>query len=138
MTTEEIHTVSAPKPKSKYARMPMVPVPPVGTVASRPDSAPARPTKYDWVGARKLLEENPGMWVLVFNDFSSGMYAFARRGGPGSMHGMGGHFQVSLRNQKVKDKTSYGSLWMRWIPEGWTDEHQRIAEATAAAGEGSL
>jgi hypothetical protein len=54
------------------------------------------------------------------------------------MHGMGGQFQVSLRNQTLKGKTRYGSLWMRWIPEGWTDDDQKRIEAAAAAGEGVL
>lgn len=135
MTTEEIHTVSPPK--SKYARKPVLDVPAVGTVSTSPSTS-TRPTKYDWAGARRLLEENPGLWVLVFNDFSAGMYAFARRGGPAVMHGMGGQFQVSLRNQTLKGKTRYGSLWMRWIPEGWTDDDQKRVEAAAAAGEGVL
>jgi hypothetical protein len=132
---EEIHTVTPPK--SKYARSPKVDVPPVGTGSGSPVSG-ARPTRYDWEGARKMLEKSPGLWVLVFNDFSAGMYSFARRGGPAAMHGMGGQFQVSLRNQRLKGKTRYGSLWMRWIPEDWTDEHQRIVEATAEQGEGQL
>lgn len=124
-------------PKSKYARKPVLDVPAVGTVSTSP-SASARPTKYDWSGARRMLEENPGLWVLVFNDFSAGMYAFARRGGPAVMHGMGGQFQVSLRNQTLKGKTRYGSLWMRWIPEDWTDDDQKRVEAAAEAGEGVL
>lgn len=137
MSTKETHAVSTSKTTSKYARKPRVKVPPVGTVASSP--APStRPTKYDWVGARKLLEDNPGLWVVVFNDFSAGMYAFARRGGPAVMHGMGGEFQVSLRNQTLKGKTRYGSLWMRWIPEGWTEDDQKRVEAASAAGEGVI
>lgn len=126
------------KPKSKYARQPMLDVPPVGTIASEPGSPGARPLKYDWVGARRLLEDNPGLWIKVFEEFSAGMYAFARRGGPSVMHGMGGQFQVSLRNTYLVKKTRYGDLWMRWIPEDWSETDQQRVEAAQAAGEGVL
>lgn len=118
-----------------FVHNPIIAVP--GTVALSPSSAPKR-TKYDWEGARRMLEDNPGLWVMVFDSFSSGMYSYVRRGGPVALAGMGGHLQISLRNQELVGKTKFGNLWLRWIPEDWTDEDQARAEAAHKAGEGVL
>jgi hypothetical protein len=108
-----------------------------GTVATSPVAKP-RPTKYDWETARDLLESNPGLWVLTFNNFSSGMFSYARRGGPAALRELGGDLQLSLRNQVMVGKTKFGTLWARWTPEGWTEDDQAAAEAAHAAGEGVL
>lgn len=97
-----------------------------------------RPTKYDWDGARNLLEANPGLWVQVFDRFTSGMYTFLRQGGPIILQEMGGELQLSLRNQELVGKTKYGTLYLRWTPEGWTETDQAAAEAALAAGEGQI
>lgn len=119
----------------KFVRNPTIALP--GTVALNPPVSTA-PTKYDWPAARRQLEDNPGLWVLVFDRFSSGMYSYVRRGGPKALAGMGGHLQLSLRNQKYEGPTKWGDLWLRWIPDGWTDEDQARAEAAHKAGEGVL
>lgn len=119
----------------RFVRNPMVALP--GTVALAPPRTPPK-TKYDWPGARKMIENNPGLWVLVFDRFSTGMYSYVRRGGPEAFHGLGGHLQVSLRNQEYDGTSKFGNLWLRWVPEGWTDEDQARAEAAHADGEGVL
>ncbi len=115
---------------------------PVGTVATRLPRAKAPNVRYDWPAVRALMEAHPGLWVKALEGLSSGMYSYVRRGGPTAFHGMGGHMQVSLRNQHPnpnKDaKGKVGDLWVRWIPEGWTDQDQARAEATVAAGEGVI
>lgn len=108
-----------------------------GTVSTTPPTK-RRPTKYDWDGARVLLEANPGLWVLVFDEFTSGMYTFLRQGGPLVLQEMGGNLQLSLRDQHLVDKTKYGKLWLRWTPEGWTEQDQAAAEAAHQAGEAQL
>jgi hypothetical protein len=120
----------------KFVRNPMIAIPP-GTVALEPPKPKPR-TKYDWPAARQLLEDNPGLWVLVFNRFTTGMFSYVRRGGPEAFHGLGGHMQVSLRNQEYDGPTKFGDLWLRWVPEGWTDDDQRRAEEAHKAGEGVL
>jgi hypothetical protein len=108
-----------------------------GAVSDEPPRK-RRPTKYDWDGARVLLEANPGLWVEVFDRFTSGMYTFLRQGGPAVLREMGGDLQLSLRNQELIEKTKYGTLYLRWTPEGWTEQDQARAEAALAAGEGQL
>jgi hypothetical protein len=105
-----------------------------GTVSATPPTK-RRPTKYDWDGARALLEKNPGLWVQVFDRFTSGMYTFLRQGGPVVLQEMGGNLQLSLRDQELVGKTKYGTLWLRWTPEAWSDEDQARAEASIATGE---
>lgn len=119
-----------------FVRNPMIPIPP-GTVALSPPKPQVR-TKYDYSAARKLLEDNPGLWVLVFKKFSTGMFTYVRQGRPEAFHGMGGHMQVSLRNQVSQGPSRWGDLWLRWVPEGWTADDQARAEAAHAAGEGVL
>lgn len=108
-----------------------------GTVASTPPTK-RRPTKYDWDGARALLEKNPGLWVLVFDRFTSGMYTFLRDGGPAAIQEMGGSLQLSLREQVAEGKSKHGKLWLRWTPDLWTDEDQARAEASIPGGEAAL
>jgi hypothetical protein len=108
-----------------------------GTVASTPPTK-RRPTKYDWDGARTLLETHPGLWVLVFDRFTSGMYTFLREGGPVALQEMGGNLQLSLRDQVTVEKTKYGKLWLRWTPDDWTDQDQAAAEAAHESGEAAL
>jgi len=108
-----------------------------GTVATAPQHK-RRPTKYDWDGAVELLTANPGLWVQVFDKFTSGMYTFLREGGPEALRVMGGSLQMSLREQEKIGKTKYGKLWLRWTPEGWTQDDQARAEAAHASGEGAL
>jgi hypothetical protein len=110
---------------------------PAGTVGLTPQGK-RRPTKYDWDSVRDLLEANPGLWVLTLKDVSSGMYSWVRKRYPPGFEGMGGQMQISLRNQQMIGKTKYGDLWLRWIPEGWTDEDQARAEAALDSGEGAL
>jgi hypothetical protein len=107
------------------------------TVSTAPPTK-RRATKYDWDGARVVLEANPGLWVQVFDKFTSGMYTFLRRGGPVALQEMGGNLQMSLRNQYLVNKTKYGTLYLRWTPDGWTAEDQARAEAALAAGEGQI
>lgn len=109
----------------------------LGTVMVTPPTK-RRPTKYDWDGARALLEANPGLWVLVFDKFTSGMYTFLREGGPVVLQEMGGSLQLSLRDQELIGKTKYGKLWLRHTPDGWTDQDQAAAEAAHEAGEAVL
>lgn len=109
-----------------------------GTVVAGAPPTKRRPTKYDWDGARTLLEGNPGLWVLVFDQFTSGMYTFLRDGGPVALQEMGGNLQLSLRDQHMVEKTKYGKLWLRWTPEDWTDEDQARAEAAHDANEAVL
>lgn len=97
-----------------------------------------RATKYDWDTARANLEANPGLWVLVFEKFTSGMYTFLREGGPVVIREMGGNLQMSLRDQELIGRTKTGKLWLRWTPEDWTEQDQAAAEAAHAAGEGQL
>jgi hypothetical protein len=106
-----------------------------GTIAAGSPPTKRRPTKYDWDGARTLLEANPGLWILVFDEFTSGMYSFLREGGPVALQEMGGNLQLSLRDQWMVEKTKYGKLWLRWTPEDWTEEDQARAEAALQAGE---
>lgn len=106
-----------------------------GTIAAGSPPTKRRPTKYDWDGARKLLEDNPGLWVLVFDQFTSGMYTFLRQGGPVVLQEMGGDLQLSLRDQHMIERTKYGKLWLRWTPEGWTEEDQARAEAAVTSDE---
>lgn len=122
-----------------YARQPTIDLP-VGTVGLSPIGRP-RPTKYDWDGARALMEANPGLWVLGLRDASTGIYTWVRRGKVQAFIGMGGQLQISLRNQRPKAEGSpsrVGDLWLRWTPAGWTDLDQARAEAAHAAGEGGL
>lgn len=119
----------------KFVRNPTVALP--GTVALEPPK-PRPKTKYDWPAARQLLEDNPGLWVLVFNRFSTGMFSYVRRGGPEAFHGLGGHLQVSLRNQEYEGTSKFGNLWLRWVPEGWTDDDQARAEEAHKGGEAVL
>jgi hypothetical protein len=119
-----------------YVRNPTVTLPP-GTVALEPPRPKPR-TKYDWPAARQMLEDNPGLWVMVFTRFSTGMFSYVRRGGPEAFHGLGGQLQVSLRNQEYEGASKFGNLWLRWIPEGWTDDDQKRVEEAHAAGEGVL
>ena len=109
-----------------------------GTIAAGSPPTKRRPTKYDWDGARALLEQNPGLWILVFDKFTSGMYTFLREGGPVVLQEMGGNLQLSLRDQHMVEKTKYGKLWLRWTPEDWTDEDQAAAEAGYAQSEAAL
>lgn len=112
---------------------------PEGTVTKELPSK-KNPTKYDWDTVRTLLENNPGLWVLALSDMSKGMYSYVRAGKVGTFAGMGGHMQVSLRNQRdsKRVKGKVGDLWLRWIPASWSADDQARAEAALAAGEGVL
>ena len=95
--------------------------------------------RYDWVGARKTLEDNPGVWLLMFNEpVSTGTYSHASRGKLVAFHGLGGYLESRLIDQEKVGTITEGSLWMRWEPEGWTEEDQARANAAAQAGEGQL
>lgn len=109
---------------------------PTGTVSLVPRGK-RRPTKYDWDGARALLEDNPGLWVLALKGVSSGMYSHVRKGCPPGFDGMGGQLSLSLRNQELIGRTKFGDLWLRWTPEDWTEEDQARVEA-ALNGEAGL
>jgi hypothetical protein len=104
---------------------------------SPPPRAP-RPSKYDWEGIRTRLEQNPGLWLKAAEDVSTGVFSWVRQGKPQALHGMGGHLESSIRNQKETGTTRAGTLWLRWEPEGWTQADQARVEAAAAAGEGQL
>lgn len=111
---------------------------PAGTTAGEPIGKP-RPTRWDWVGARAQLEANPGVWVLVFKDFTSGMFSWVRRGdGPSTFNGMGGQLQMSLKNTRVVGKTQKGDLWLKHTPADWTTDDVERARAATADGEAVL
>ena len=97
-----------------------------------------RPGRYDWNAARKRLETNPGVWLLVFPDVSTGTFYYASRGRMTAFAGMGGWLESRIRDQKRKGSSAEGELWMRWEPDGWTEEDQARANAAAIAGEGQL
>jgi len=98
-----------------------------------------RPTKWDWAGCRRTLENNPGTWVLVFKDFTSGMFSWVRAGkGPSTFNGMGGTLQMSLKNSVIVGRTQQGDLWLKWTPADWTERDVESARAAAADGEAVL
>jgi hypothetical protein len=98
-----------------------------------------RPTKWDWVGCRATLESNPGTWVLVFHDFTSGMFSWVRSGkGPSAFNGMGGTLQMSLKNTELIGRTQFGDLWLKWTPADWSTADVERARAAADAGEAVL
>ena len=99
-----------------------------------------RSARYDWDDVRKRMEDHPGLWILADADVSTGMFTFVSRGRPAAFYGMGGHLECTMRDQKFREgtRTLAGELWVRWEPEGWTEEDQARAEALAEAGEGAL
>lgn len=104
-----------------------------------PPRAPG-PTKFDWAGVRAELEKNPGLWIKALDEVPTGIYTYVRRGKNLAFYGMGGYLEASLPNQRQIDgeRGKRGTLWLRWEPEGWTEQDQARAEAAAAAGEGQI
>lgn len=109
----------------------------LGEVAAEPPQR-KRPLKYDWPTAVRLMQANPGQWVLVFKKFSTGMYSYVRKGGPPMLREIGGTLELSLTNQKVTGGTKAGELWVRWTPDNWTEQDQALSDAAREAGEGTI
>lgn len=97
-----------------------------------------RAGRYDWNAARKRLEDNPGVWIMLFPAVSTGTFSYASRGRLTAFIGMGGFLESRLRDQKPVGPSSEGELWMRWEPAGWTEADQARANAAAMSGEGQL
>jgi hypothetical protein len=106
----------------------------IGTVAV---TAPVRgrPYFYDWDGCAKLLEANPGLWVLLLNDVNTGLYSYSKKNLPPALAALGGELKMRLLNQKTIGRSRKGELWGHWTPTGWTEDDQARAEASVEAGE---
>jgi hypothetical protein len=97
-----------------------------------------RAGRHDWNHARQRLEDNPGVWIMVFPAVTTGTFHYASRGRLTAFIGMGGYLESRIRGQKPVGRSAEGELWMRWEPAGWTEEDQARANAAATAGEGQL
>lgn len=126
--------MARPNPRVKLSK---------ATPGSPPPRAPRNVSRarYDWPDIRKRLENTPGLWILAYEDVSTGTYYYVSRGRLSYFEGMGGYLECTMRNKHPlpdKPTISEGELWLRWEPEGWTEEDQARAEALFKAGEGAL
>lgn len=111
--------------------------PAVVAISTEPPTRKPTPQKYDWAAIREQLEANPGLWLQIGGEFSTGQYSYVRAGKPLAFQGMGGQLEITLRNQRprtpkrgeAKGKGRVGDLWLRWTPEAWTEDDQARVDA---------
>lgn len=114
--------------------MPVIDLPTAARVANMPPQTRRRTPKNDWYTIVDRLRARPGVWIMVNEHASSGIFSYLRQGKCRAFWGMGGKLHLTMRNQV----SGMGNLWLMWTPEGWTDLDQQRVDDALASGEGIL
>ncbi len=86
--------------------------------------------KHDWQEVVERLRANPGRWILADVNVSTSTVWRAGKGGIAALNRLGGSVESRHRDTHMEDgargTSRYGDMWLRWTPDGWTEEDQVV------------
>jgi hypothetical protein len=106
-------------------------LPPIG------GNSPYPPGFWEEIAQRAV--NSPGLWVWGADDISTGVTSYLRRGRNVAFRREDGTFRFASRGEHYPDSdwrerkgTRRGTLYVSFIPNGWTQEDVEKAQAEAA------
>lgn len=88
--------------------------------------------KHDWYDVARRLSDTPGRWILADHDVSTSMAWRAGNDQIAPLRDLRGRIEYAHRDTAFvtgnRGTSRYGDLWLRWVPEGWTEEAQQAAD----------
>lgn len=87
-------------------------------------------SRHNWDVIAASLREEPAAWVLAASGVSNTMAWRAGRGDIAALRALGGqvhsHHRDTYTEQGASGSTRYGDLWLKWTPEGWTEDDDTV------------